>query len=244
MIPPGTAIGVLGWYGSAPRHVERIAALWAPLTRGPVVTSPCSGFFPRVLADAIEFEAKLNATRASSVVFHAFSNRGTLVYLLLLWRRRLTARVVGVVFDSAPGEPTWLSLVRAVSANSKSNALRLALFFLVPGLLLGWSLRRRGMARTLMRLVWSKLGEEILSRAYLSRVAKWDPARAPALFMYSEEDALVLAPCVRRVAEARARNMGNVTLQQHSGSAHVRHFVDFPREYVASLEQFAASLQL
>jgi len=241
MTTPTTAIVILGFFGSTAKNLERPAALWSTIAPGATVLAfPAPEFLP-TLAGTRDIEQRVRASGASRVIVHLFSNRGAFQYMALVLRGTLRGKVAGVVLDSSPGVLSPLSFVRAVAANARDNRVRMALFTVPPLLVLALALRRGPLA-AITRVVLAHAASELASVPFLSFFAAWDPCRAPSLFAYSEEDALILAGTIRAVARQRQQAIGRVSTHELHGSAHVRHLHAFPESYTSAVSAFARPL--
>jgi len=127
------------------------------------------------------------------------------------------------------------------AANARDNRFRFGLFTVPPLLVLALALYRGPLA-ALTRVVLAHAASELASWPFLNFFAAWDPARAPSLFVFSEEDALILASTIRAVASKRHQTIGNVSTHQLHGSAHVRHLQAFPESYAHAVSAFAKPL--
>jgi len=236
-----TAVVILGFFGSTAKNLERPAALWSTIApEATVLAFPAREFLP-TLAGTRDIEQRVRASGATRVIVHLFSNRGAFQYIALVLRGSLRGKLAGVVLDSSPGVLSALSFMRAVAANARDNRFRFGLFTVPPLLVLALALYRGPLA-ALTRVVLAHAASELASWPFLNFFAAWDPARAPSLFVFSEEDALILASTIRAVASKRHQTIGNVSTHQLHGSAHVRHLQAFPESYAHAVSAFAKPL--
>lgn len=68
-----------------------------------------------------------------------------------------------------------------------------------------------------------------------------DPLIFPMLFLYSKEDRLMPYKDVEQFASTRESLGTKVTVRCFDGSAHVSHFLKYPKEYTSAIDEFLNS---
>lgn len=239
---------VLGFYGSQSKHVEKYSAVWRNQQGiATVISVPCDGN-PLVLVTAGLFEARralvqIQASGATNVIFHVLSNRGMLIYLslvyLLLPRNEIKVR--GVVFDSCPGGLHPHLFFQATAANQVDPWKR-KMYQFMPAAVVMLVLKRFGMKRALIQLGFLELASRAATHIYHLLVSRFDPCKAPTLFLYSEADVLVSASDVEAVIALRRTHISGVHTKKWQDSAHVKHLLQHEEEYVQALQEFVRTL--
>src|SRR5690349_448746 len=87
-----------------------------------------------------------------------------------------------------------------------------------------------GFVRSVLVHIFLEFNAQMWTKLYHFYVAKRDPARCPALFMYSTADELVSSRSVETCAFQRDVAIGKVWKKRWETSGHVRHLYDFPTE--------------
>lgn len=242
---------LLGWFGSRERHLQPLRSFYEK--RGadvvPFVADARTSFAPwagyaEASAGLVEAVIRAEAEDPRPLVIHAFSNHGFFTALALLERLQgdrpeLLARVVGLVFDSAPGIPDEPDL---------RFTMRHAPRLFMPSLLT--ALRRRpAHEHPILTPILSVVAGAIHLaapwgvRALKSTVPRMLAvlARLPgrrALFFWGDADALVPHAIVAAFADSCERAGLVVERCFFPGSRHVRHLVEHRAEYLARVERF------
>lgn len=250
--PP--AVILLGWAGCQDKHLAKYGNIYSD--KGCVTlrcTAPLGSLFlrrrrmrelGRRLLDEL-LDLNLNE---HPIFFHVFSNGGAYLYkhvVLAMQERTAPAaplRVLGVVWDSAPGERRFRSMYLALRAILEWRWPALGPRPRWPrlGAPLAWALA------LLMTALWVL---EVLVLALASLTPQpLDPLaglrNAPSaytgahLFLYSPADELILAEDVERFARHR-RGMGElVTAVRFADSAHVQHYIAHKEAYTEAIYAF------
>ncbi|KAI9345158.1 hypothetical protein DFJ73DRAFT_797033 [Zopfochytrium polystomum] len=272
-----SAVLLLGWMDGKYKNVEKYASFY--LERGhPVVLGLSTwknvflGGGKQVAADAapaLEAAGALDPKKGGTIV-HAFSNGGVVTLDQILKHlpetttpsRTLALRAL--ILDSAPGRPTVTSAVNAMTVSIRSTIARAVARAVVRAVFYAW-IAVRWMCVALRipvePLVVAEAARKVLGlpkgggRGSTRPEAAAVPfTKAPKLFLYSREDALVLSEHVEEyierakeaeaaVAAAEKEQAGSgvvsrVHAKRFDGSGHVRHAVDFPKEYWGAVDAF------
>lgn len=239
---PGLIL-VCSWMDALPKHVAKYTTYYRMLyPASPIllVTSSTSDFFfnpasrqKRELAPAlaticsyVPTDSANGAVKNNGLLVHALSNGGCGHLAMLCQQyRSLTGRALpasSIIYDSAPGRSRFLQGLTAMSLSLPSFplirwplqlviAILLIVFFHIPPLF--------GVQTLSMEM------REILNDGKLLC------GEAPRLYVYSSEDAVILAPDVEEhAAEAEAKGL-RVQRAMFEGSAHVGHMRKEPERY-------------
>ncbi|XP_064415728.1 transmembrane protein 53 [Latimeria chalumnae] len=161
------------------------------------------------------------------ILFHVFSNGGFMLYryiVELLHREPAfhTFRVVGSIFDSAPGDKNVLGAIQALSlilTPSTNTVLRYLILAAFAVLVL--------FLRILLYPATRRFNENHYD------AMKKDPSRWPQLYLYSKADQVIRSRDVERMLKLRQEQGVLVEAVDFASSEHVSHFRRFPKEYSA-----------
>lgn len=172
------------------------------------------------------------------IFFHIFSNGGAFTYqhiVLALAKSHRHLQVLGIIFDSAPGERRFMSLYRAITAiYGRERTGHLASFFISVTLVLIW------LVEDSYRWIRNNL---FSSRNPLQSGPMQDlldePSTCPQMFLYSKEDIIIPWTDVERFADHRQQKHGvHVRKICFEQSEHVKHFIAHPVAYVKYVVRF------
>ncbi|XP_011934385.1 PREDICTED: transmembrane protein 53 isoform X3 [Cercocebus atys] len=164
------------------------------------------------------------------LLFHVFSNGGVMLYRyvleLLQTRRFCHLRVVGTIFDSAPGDSNLVGALRALAAILEHRAAVLRLLLLV--------------AFALVVVLFHVLLVPITALFHTHFYDRLQDAgsRWPELYLYSRADEVVPARDVERMVEARLARRVLARSVDFVSSAHVSHLRDYPTYYTSLCVDF------
>ncbi|EAX07029.1 transmembrane protein 53 isoform 2 [Homo sapiens] len=164
------------------------------------------------------------------LLFHVFSNGGVMLYRyvleLLQTRRFCRLRVVGTIFDSAPGDSNLVGALRALAAILERRAAMLRLLLLV--------------AFALVVVLFHVLLAPITALFHTHFYDRLQDAgsRWPELYLYSRADEVVLARDIERMVEARLARRVLARSVDFVSSAHVSHLRDYPTYYTSLCVDF------
>ncbi|XP_068809014.1 transmembrane protein 53 isoform X1 [Struthio camelus] len=158
------------------------------------------------------------------VLFHVFSNGGVMLYRYVLEALHTqqpfkTIKVVGTIFDSAPGRRNLRGGLRALRTVLVSTNVLLKYFLLFSFAAVAVVLRV--VLYPLTRLIHESHYDALLKA----------PSRWPELYLYSQADAVIKASDVEYMADARQRLGVSVKAVDFSDSAHVSHMRAYPTYY-------------
>ncbi|NWW95484.1 TM53B protein, partial [Rhynochetos jubatus] len=158
------------------------------------------------------------------VLFHVFSNGGVMLYryiveLLHAHKPYKSLRVVGVIFDSAPGRRNLSGGLRALGTVLVSTNV-----LLKYSLLLAFAV-----AAVMLRILLYPLTRFIHESHYGALLKA--PSRWPELYLYSQADAIIKASEVKYMADERQRLGVSVKVVDFSDSGHVSHMRVYPTYY-------------
>ncbi|XP_050568273.1 transmembrane protein 53 isoform X2 [Cygnus atratus] len=158
------------------------------------------------------------------VLFHVFSNGGVMLYRYILevlhtQQPFKNLKVMGTIFDSAPGRRNLRGSLRALATVLVSTNVLLK-YFLVFAF---------ATAAVVLRILLYPLTRFIHESHYDALLKA--PSRWPELYLYSQADAIISAREVKRMADARQRLGVSVRAVDFSDSAHVSHMRAYPTYY-------------
>ncbi|XP_038038648.1 transmembrane protein 53 [Anas platyrhynchos] len=158
------------------------------------------------------------------VLFHVFSNGGVMLYRYILealhtQRPFQHLKVLGTIFDSAPGRRNLRGSLRALAAVLVSMNVLLRYFLIFA------------FATTVvvLRILLYPLTRFIHESHYDALLKA--PSRWPELYLYSQADAVISAHDVKHMADARQQLGVPVRAVDFSDSAHVSHMRAYPTYY-------------
>nr|XP_005303092.1 transmembrane protein 53 isoform X1 [Chrysemys picta bellii] len=165
------------------------------------------------------------------LLFHVFSNGGVMLYRYILelihtHRQFSSLKVVGTIFDSAPGRRNMVGSLRALAAVLGSTNV-----LLKYGLLLVFAILVV-VLRILLHPV-TRFFHETHYDALLNGPSRW-----PELYLYSKGDRIILASDVEHMIEARRQHNVAVRAVDFSDSAHVSHLLAYPSYYMSLCTSF------
>lgn len=256
--PP--AVILLGWAGCQDKHLAKYGTIYSE--KGCVTlrcTAPLHCLFlrrskMRHLGERLLDELMDLNLNEHPIFFHVFSNGGAYLFkhvALAMQERAAPIKVLGVIWDSAPGERRFRSMYLALKAILEARWPCLAPG---PGLCIGsWPLLWPGLgaplalALALVMTAWW-LAEVLLQALASLRPQPLDPLAeldsiptaytGAHLFLYSPADKLILAKDVERFASHR-RALGElVTAMRFEGSAHVQHYPAHREAYAEAIYGF------
>nr|XP_056700770.1 transmembrane protein 53 [Euleptes europaea] len=168
------------------------------------------------------------------LLFHVFSNGGVMLYryiveLLHTHQQFQHLRVVGTVFDSAPGRKNLKGGLRALSVVLGSTNVYVKYFLLLTFAVLVVTLR-------ILLYPLTRFVHENHYDAMLRQPSSW-----PELYLYSKADGVILASDVETMIEARRQHRVPVKAVDFVTSAHVSHFRAYPALYVTHCTSFMYS---
>jgi len=189
-----------------------------------------------------QFEVVAQACAAAGdVLVHVFSNNGAGAFAELLRRDpALAAKVRGVVFDSAATLDIGPNMADVVLGSVLGDLRRLE----APGATVA-KVKDARLAANVAAVFAKPDGPTPMDAALAELVDATCPKAAPALFLYSSTDRLILAARVEefadRVAAGRDDGAARLTRKVFDGSGHVRHLDAFPGEYAAAVGALVAA---
>ncbi|XP_060087675.1 transmembrane protein 53 [Heteronotia binoei] len=168
------------------------------------------------------------------LLFHVFSNGGVMLYryiveLLHTQQQFQHLRVVGTVFDSAPGRKNLRGGLHALSVVLGSTNVYVKYFLLLTFAILVVTLR-------ILLYPLTRFVHESHYDAMLKQPSSW-----PELYLYSRADGVILASDVETMIEARQQRRIPVKAVDFVNSAHVSHFRAYPTLYVTHCISFMYS---
>ncbi|KAM8805490.1 transmembrane protein 53 [Eudromia elegans] len=158
------------------------------------------------------------------VLFHVFSNGGVMLYRYILEALHTqqpfkSLRVVGTIFDSAPGKRNLRGGLRALETVLVSTNVLLKYFLLFSF----------ATTAVVMRIVLYPLTRFVHETHYDALLKA--PSRWPELYLYSQADAVIKARDVEQMADARQHLGVSTKAVDFSDSAHVSHLRAYPTSY-------------
>nr|BAB15317.1 unnamed protein product [Homo sapiens] len=231
---------LLGWGGCKDKNLAKYSAIYHK--RGCIViryTAPWHMVFfseslgipsLRVLAQKLLELLFDYEIEKEPLLFHVFSNGGVMLYRyvleLLQTRRFCRLRVVGTIFDSAPGDSNLVGALRALAAILERRAAMLRLLLLV--------------ALALVVVLFHVLLAPITALFHTHFYDRLQDAgsRWPELYLYSRADEVVLARDIERMVEARLARRVLARSVDFVSSAHVSHLRDYPTYYTSLCVDF------
>nr|XP_047915228.1 transmembrane protein 53 [Anser cygnoides] len=225
---------LLGWAGCQDRYLAKYSAIYSQ--RGCTViryTAPwrmvffSESFGIRSLQTPARRLLELlfdHSIDNRPVLFHVFSNGGVMLYRYILEALHTqqpfkNLRVLGTIFDSAPGRRNLRGSLRALATVLVSMNVLLK-YFLVFAF---------AAAAVVLRILLYPLTRFIHESHYDALLKA--PSRWPELYLYSQADAIISACDVKRMADARQRLGVSVRAVDFSDSAHVSHMRAYPTYY-------------
>ncbi|XP_054836423.1 transmembrane protein 53 [Eublepharis macularius] len=235
---------LLGWAGCKDQYLRKYSTIY--LKKGCIViryTAPWRLVFfsesmgVRSLQNLANKLLKLlfdYKIETKPLFFHVFSNGGIMLYryiveLLHTQQQFQHLRVVGAVFDSAPGRKNLRGGLRALSVVLGSSNVYIKYFLLLTFAVLVVTLR-------ILLYPLTRFIHESHYDAMLKQPSSW-----PELYLYSKADDVILASDVETMIEARRQRRIPVKAVDFVNSVHVSHFRAHPTLYVAHCTSFMYS---
>ncbi|XP_026521530.1 transmembrane protein 53 [Notechis scutatus] len=242
--PSVVVVIMLGWAGCKDRYLEKYSAIY--LQKGCLViryTAPWRlVFFSESLGIksmqtlAIKLLKLLSDYKVETnpLLFHVFSNGGFMLYRyiveLLHTRQQFQhLRVVGTVFDSAPGRKNLRGAIRALSVVLASYNVCIKYFLLLSFAVLVATLR-------IVLYPMTRFVHKSHYEAMLNQPSKW-----PELYFYSKADSVILASDIEDMVQARRQNQVLVKTVDFVHSDHVSHLREYPTSYATHCISFMYS---
>ncbi|XP_007444286.1 transmembrane protein 53 [Python bivittatus] len=235
---------MLGWAGCKDRYLEKYSAIY--LQKGCVViryTAPWRFVF---FSESLGIKSLQNLAKkllellfdikvqTKPLLFHVFSNGGFMLYryiveLLHTQQQFQHLRVVGTIFDSAPGRKNLRGGLRALSVVLASYNVCVKYFLLLSFAVLVVTLR-------IMLYPVTRFVHESHYEAMLNQPSKW-----PELYFYSKADSVILASDVENMVQARRQHQVLVKTVDFVHSDHVSHLRAYPTSYATHCISFMHS---
>ncbi|KAJ6659506.1 hypothetical protein lerEdw1_018741 [Lerista edwardsae] len=235
---------LLGWAGCKDRHLLKYSAIY--LKKGCIViryTAPWSLVF---FAESVGIRSLHNLAKkllellfdykmeTKPLLFHVFSNGGVMFYryiveLIHSHRHFQQLKVVGTVFDSAPGRKNLKGALRALSIILASTNVYVKYLLLLTFSVLVLILR-------IILYPLTRFVHESHYDALLKHPSGW-----PELYLYSKADEIVLASDVENMIKARRQLQVLVKAVDFVDSGHVRHLQAYPILYATHCTTFMYS---
>ncbi|KAM6457470.1 transmembrane protein 53 [Liasis olivaceus] len=235
---------MLGWAGCKDRYLEKYSAIY--LQKGCVViryTAPWRFVF---FSESLGIKSLQNLAKkllellfdikvqTKPLLFHVFSNGGFMLYryiveLLHTQQQFQHLRVVGTIFDSAPGRKNLRGGLRALSVVLASYNVCVKYFLLLSFAVLVVTLR-------IMLYPVTRFIHESHYEAMLNQPSKW-----PELYFYSKADSVILASDVENMVQARRQHQVLVKAVDFMHSDHVSHLRAYPISYATHCISFMHS---
>lgn len=161
------------------------------------------------------------------LLFHVFSNNGVGLYqctleFLQTHQRFCHLRVVGVIFDSCPGDKYLMGTVRGLLFILRPTRMMLRPLLFVFFLLL-----------MILFHPFTDLLQSCFYNKLLNTASCW-----PELYLYSKADAIVQAKDVERMMEARRAHGVLVRSVDFVSSPHICLFIEHPTQYESMCVDF------
>ncbi|NXD14191.1 TM53B protein, partial [Nothocercus nigrocapillus] len=225
---------LLGWAGCQDRHLAKYSAIYSQ--RGCAIIRYTAPW--RMVFFMESFGIKSLQTPARKllellfdysmenrpVLFHVFSNGGVMLYRYILEAVHTeqpfkSLRVVGTIFDSAPGRRNLRGALRALETVLVSANVLLKYFLL-------FSFATTAVVMRIILYPLTRFMHETHYDALLKAPSRW-----PELYLYSQADAIIKASDVEQMADARQRLGVSARAVDFSDSAHVSHLRAYPTSY-------------
>ncbi|XP_053100309.1 transmembrane protein 53 [Hemicordylus capensis] len=232
---------LLGWAGCKDRYLAKYSTIY--LKKGCIVIRYTAPWRLVFFSESLGIKSLQNLAKkllevlfdfkmeTKPLLFHVFSNGGVMLYryiveLLHTHQQFQQLKVVGTVFDSAPGRKNLRGALRALSVVLEStNVCVKYLLLLTFGVLV-----------VTLRIILYPLSR-FLNETHYDAMLK-QPCSWPELYLYSKADAVIQASDVEKMIEARQHNRVLVKAVDFVDSAHVGHLRAYPTLYVAHCTSF------
>ncbi|XP_071482254.1 transmembrane protein 53-like [Diadema antillarum] len=241
---------LLGWYNADDKELAKYSAIY--MSEGYVTIR-------YVLPGEYLFEGKLGGVHSvaekvleaffdlgleeNPIFFHLFSNGGTYIYRavteILNGRdpgQFAALKIGGVIFDSAPCRPTFLSGFRALSLFSPSSASRSwPVSYVMTAPYWAWLLLKH----IVLPSYWEA---NRLMDSFLTAIAS-DKMECPQLFIYSKKDCIASCADIQEIVRQRREQGIEVREAYWEDTDHLQHLANHHDEYVdACLDLILAGL--
>ncbi|NWI91680.1 TM53B protein, partial [Pitta sordida] len=232
---------LLGWAGCQDKYLAKYSAVYSQ--KGCTViryTAPwrmiffCETFGIKSLQTSAQQLLELlfdYRVEDRPILFHVFSNGGVMLYRYIVealhtHKRFKNLRVIGTIFDSAPGRRNLIGALRALAIVLVSVNVLLKYFLLLTF----------ATAAVVLRILLYPLTCFIHESHYDALLKA--PSRWPELYLYSQADDIIKASDVKHMADARQRLHVPVKAVDFSDSAHVSHMRVYPTYYSSLCSTF------
>ena len=238
---------VCGWLNAPRRGVVKYVEMYKSFQYQTMMLESNASFFvlspSSIHKDAVAQVQKLRRASDELVIIpHMISNGGCISWYCLedhLAKAGISYRVPAMIFDSAPNSDKGMlgvvsnasegldSFTKDIQSPLKRSIAKVVLAF--------------GYSAAVLR--WRLLGTPDPKQRNFDRFIIRD-ARIPKLFLYSDEDKMVVADEIE-VGIAKARSLGTpVETVKFHGSEHVAHFRLNPELYSKTIRQFLTQHKL
>ncbi|XP_074077694.1 transmembrane protein 53 isoform X4 [Macrotis lagotis] len=223
---------LLGWGGCTDKNLSKYSTIYfnrmvffAEPFGIPSLRSPAK----KLLELLFDYEIE-----KKPLLFHVFSNGGVMLYRYILdlihtHRQFSHLRVVGTIFDSAPGSSNLVGAVRALSTILETKRPATRIFLLLAFTLVA----------VMVRLLLSPITSFFHVNHYdalMKQSSRW-----PELYLYSKADRIIRASDIEHMVVARLEHQVMVRAVDFSASAHVSHLRDYPTYYTSLCLSFLYS---
>ncbi|NWR82025.1 TM53B protein, partial [Centropus unirufus] len=235
---------LLGWAGCQDRYLAKYSAIYSQ--KGCTVIRYTAPW--RMIFFSETFGIKSLQTRARQllellfdyrvesrpVLFHVFSNGGVMLYRYIIEALHThkpfeNLKVVGTIFDSAPGRRNLRGGLRALATVLVSTNVLLKYFLLFAFAATAVTLRI--LLYPLTRFIHETHYDALLQA----------PSRWPELYLYSQADKIISSGDIEHMADARQQLGISVKAVDFSDSAHVSHMRVYPTHYSTLCTTFLAA---
>ncbi|XP_044298282.1 transmembrane protein 53 [Varanus komodoensis] len=235
---------LLGWAGCKDRHLEKYSAIY--LRKGCVVIRYTAPWRLVFFSESLGIKSLQNLAKklleclfdykveTKPLLFHVFSNGGVMLYryiveLLHTQQPFQHLRVVGTVFDSAPGRRNLVGGLRALSLVLAPYSIYVKYLLLLMFAVMVMTLR-------IMLYPVTRFVHQNHYDAMLKQLSRW-----PELYLYSKADSIILASDVESMVVARRRQQVFVQAVDFVDSDHVSHLRVYPTSYATHCVSFMYS---
>uniref|UniRef100_A0A8D0DYD9 Transmembrane protein 53 n=1 Tax=Salvator merianae TaxID=96440 RepID=A0A8D0DYD9_SALMN len=232
---------LLGWAGCKDRHLKKYSTIY--LQKGCVVIRYTAPWRLVFFSESLGLRSMQNLAKkllellfdyrleTKPLLFHVFSNGGVMLYryvveLLHADQQFQHLRVVGTVFDSAPGRKNLRGALRALSIVLKPYGALVKYSLLLTFVTLVVTLRM--LLYPVTRFLYESHYDVMLKQ----------PSRWPELYLYSRADAVILASDVEKMVEVRQQQQVLAKAVDFMDSDHVSHLRSYPTSYVTHCISF------
>ncbi|XP_028589556.2 transmembrane protein 53 [Podarcis muralis] len=232
---------LLGWAGCKDRYLQKYSTIY--LQEGCVViryTAPWRLIF---FSESLGINSLQNLAKkllellfdykveTKPLLFHVFSNGGVMLYryiveLLHTHQQFQHLRVVGTVFDSAPGRKNLRGALGALSVvlSSYNVCVKYALLLTFAVLVVTWRMVLYPVTRFVHESHYDAMSKQL---------SRW-----PELYLYSKADSVIQASDVENMIEARKQHQVLVKAVDFVDTDHVSHLRAYPTLYTTHCTSF------